>query len=304
MEIQNILILGSGTMGHQIGLLCAAHGYEVVLYDIQAEMMDAARKRVEAGAARMAAKGIIQEQDKTDILNRMAYTTDPHRAAENADLLSESVPEDPLLKGKVLGQFNELCPETTLFTSNTSSLIPSMFAEASGRPDRLCALHFHDVFLSNIVDVMPHPGTSPETLDTVKTFAESIGQIPILLHKEHNGYVFNNMLMVLLESALTLAEKDVASIEDIDRSWMGVMHTDAGPFGTMDAIGLDTVYKITDYWAKVRNDEQAKRNAAFLKEYIEQGHTGRKSGRGFYTYPDPAFREPDWIRSKTSIRPG
>lgn len=285
-DVQNVLIIGSGTMGQQIGLLCAGYGCRVNFYDMGEEILDAAKNRIFRNAERMVKNGRFTAEQKNGALQNLYFTSDPEKASRDVQLVSESIPEDPELKGKTLGLFNTFCDPATVFTTNTSSLVPSMFAEASGRPDRLCALHFHDTVFTNIVDIMPHPGTSMETLDAVKKFAAKIGQVAIVLNREHNGYVFNNMLMAVLDSALTLAEKDVASIEDIDKSWMGVLHTTVGPFGIMDSIGLDTVHKVTDYWAKIRRDKQALKNAAFLKKYLEEGKTGVKSGQGFYRYSE------------------
>ena len=103
------------------------------------------------------------------------------------------------------------------------------------------------------------------------------------------------MLSELLGSALTLASRQVAAIEDIDRAWMGIMKTAVGPFGIMDSIGLETVYKVTDYWAGVTNEPQAKANAAFLKAYVDKGEIGVKTGQGFYQYPHAAFLTPGFM---------
>lgn len=105
-------------------------------------------------------------------------TTDP-KIASQADLVSEAIPEDPKLKGEVFAQFNQLCPAHTIFTTNTSTLVPSMYADATGRPDRFAALHFHVyVWISSVVDIMPHPGTAVATLNLLEAFALRIGQIP------------------------------------------------------------------------------------------------------------------------------
>ena len=173
-----------------------------------------------------------------------------------------------------------------------------MFADATGRSDRFAALHFHDVRLTRIVDIMPHPGTSPETVDLIKAFAKRIGQVALVLKKENHGYLFNAMFMDLAKAAQTLAARGVASIEDIDRAWMGVMNAPAGPFGIMDSIGLDTALKVTDYWAAALQDPQAKMNADFIRRYVEAGNLGVKSGRGFYAYPDPAFARPGFINGE------
>ena len=170
-----------------------------------------------------------------------------------------------------------------------------MFAGATGRPEKLAALHFHDVRISTIVDVMPHPGTAQETMELVRDFAVRIGQTPIVMERESPGYVFNFMLSNLFQSAQTLAANGVASVEDVDRSWMGVTHMVTGPFGIMDSVGLDTVWKITNYWAQALKNPQQLKNAAFMKEYVDRGHLGEKTGRGFYTYPKPRFRDPDFI---------
>jgi len=282
-------------MGQQIGLQCAMYGYEVVYYDLTQEILDKALKRVAKLGSWFVSSGVLTEENLRQALARISATPDPVKAAQNTDLVSESVPEDPKLKVRVFAQFNQLCPERTIFTTNTSMLVPSMFAAATGRPEKLVALHFHDTRSTNVVDVMPHPGTAPEVTQLVHDFAVSIGQIVIVLHRESNGYVFNTMLSSLFTSALTLASRDVASIEDIDRAWMGVMHTPMGPFGIMDQIGLSTVWTITDYWAKKTGDPQAQANADFLKQYVNKGHLGFKTNRGFYSYPDPAYTQQDFL---------
>ena len=283
-DIKNILIIGSGTMGQQIGLLFAANGYDVVLYDISDDILKNAYSRIVKLSGSMVKTGKYSKNDMENALTRIRLTTSPEKAAENADLINESAPENPELKGKIFGMFHQLCKPETVFTTNTSSLLPSMFAQASGRPERLCALHFHDVLLTNVVDVMPHPGTSPEIVELVKAFAEKNNLLPIVLNKEHSGYVFNFMFMAFLSSALTLAQREVAPISEIDNAWTGVMHTKSGPFAIMDAIGLDTVCTITTARAEKTGDKQGKANALFLKEYVNAGKLGIKSDQGFYTY--------------------
>jgi 3-hydroxybutyryl-CoA dehydrogenase len=294
-DIKRVLILGAGTMGQQIGLQCAMHGYDVIYYDLTQEILDKALRRVNKLGAWYVSSGRLTEEDLRQALARITATPDAATAARDADLISESVPEDPGLKAKVFAQFNALCPERTIFTTNTSMLVPSMFAKAIGRPEKLVALHFHDTRSTNVVDLMPHPGTDPAVTQRVHDFAVSIGQIVIVLHRENSGYVFNTMLSSLFTSALTLASRNVATIEDIDRSWMGVMHTFMGPFGIMDQVGLSTVWTITDYWAKKMGDPQAQANANFLKQYVDMGHLGAKTNRGFYSYPDPAYAEANFL---------
>jgi 3-hydroxybutyryl-CoA dehydrogenase len=282
-------------MGQQIGFQCAIHEYDVVYYDLSQEILDKALRRIAKLGSWYISMGRLTEEKLQNALARISATPDPAKAAKDIDLISESVPEDPELKGKVFAQFHKLCPERTIFTTNTSMLVPSMFAKATGRPEKLVALHFHDVRSTDVVDVMPHPGTAPEVTRLVHDFAVSIGQIVIMLHRENSGYVFNTMLSSLFSSALTLASRHVSSIEDIDRSWMGVMHTAMGPFGIMDQVGLSTVWIITDYWAKKTGDAQAQANADFLKQYVDKGQLGFKTNQGFYSYPNPAYTDQKFL---------
>lgn len=295
-DIKKVLILGAGTMGQQIGLQCAMCGYDVAYYDISQDILDDAKKRVEKLASWYASTGRLTEEQLRQTLARVSYTSDAAKAAQDADIINESVPEDPVLKGKVFAQFNALCPERTIFTTNTSYLIPSLFAEASGRPDKLLALHFHDLRMTNVVDLMPHPGTDPEVTGLVNEFAKRVGLAVIMLQRENFGYVFNTMISSLFFSAMTLASKGVSSIEDVDRAWMGVTHMPVGPFGLMDQIGLKTVWTITEYWAKKAGDRQSQRNADFLKQYVDKGELGYKTNKGFYTYPDPSYGKPGFLK--------
>jgi 3-hydroxybutyryl-CoA dehydrogenase len=298
-DIHRILVIGAGTMGQQIGLQCAMYGYDVTLYDLLPAALDAAITQISAYAAELVAGGGLSQEAAAAALKRIAITHQPEEAAAKADLVSESVPEDPELKGRVFAQFHALCPPTTIFTTNTSSLVPSMYAGATGRPAQFAALHFHSpVWVSNVVDVMPHPGTAPEVVTLLAEFARRIGQIPIVLQIETHGYVFNAMLNAVNREALTLAANGVAAVKDIDRAWMGVMKMPIGPFGIMDLVGLDTVWSITDYWAQRLSDVQLQANANFIKTYIEKGWLGVKTRQGFYHYPQPAYQQPGFLEGK------
>lgn len=295
-DVRRILVVGAGTMGREIGLQCAMHGYDVALYDPDEDALAGAREQHEAILNDFVAEGRLSTPLKEATLARITATMDPEAAAMEVDLLSESVPEQPALKRKVFAQFDSLYRPRTIFTTNTSSFVPSMFVEASGRPTQFAALHFHHVvWVSNVVDVMPHPGTAPETVALLEAFARRIGQIPIVCQKESHGYVFNAMLNALNGAALTLVANEVASVEDVDRAWMGVMKMPVGPLGILDGVGLDTAYDITSYWAEALGDPQLKKNAHLLKSYVDEGRLGTKTGEGFYSYPDPAYQQPDFL---------
>jgi 3-hydroxybutyryl-CoA dehydrogenase len=298
-EIRRVLVVGSGTMGLQIGLQAAMHGYDVVLHDADPTALDGANQRIRGYGEAAVAAGAADAGTLERALARLECSGDPAAAAAGADILSESVPEDPELKGRILGQFNELWPERAIFTTNSSTLVPSMFAAATGRPGRFAALHFHTpVWSSNVVDVMPHPGTSEEATECLIGFSRLIGQIPIRLRRESFGYVFNALYTAINREALTLVANGVAAVEDVDRSWMGIMKMPIGPFGMLDGVGLDTAWHITDYWARLTKDAQTVTNARFLRAYVDSGHLGVKSGQGFYRYPHPAYEEPGFLEAE------
>ena len=294
-EIRRVLIVGAGTMGQQIGLLCALTNLETTVYDISQGALEKAGHRMRRLADKFVSRRRVTDDQAAAALNRIRMTTNPADAAEQIDFLSESVSEDAELKCRVLEEFNRLCPAHVIFTTNTSSLIPSMMADASGRPEKFAAFHFHNTLTTRIVDIMPHAGTSAETIARIEAFARHLGQVPILLRKENHGYVFNAMLMNLCDTALYLAAGGVADIEEIDRSWMGVMGMEIGPFGIMDTIGLDTVLSVNQIWARQLNDPKAIANVNFLRQFVDAGRLGTKTGRGFYAYPGPAYAEEGFV---------
>jgi 3-hydroxybutyryl-CoA dehydrogenase len=298
MEIKNVLIVGTGTLGSQIGFQCARHGFKTTMYDLKEEGLEFSKKsHQEIGEATKADLGVDDDAIAAAHAN-LSYTTDLDSAAKDCDLVSESVPENPELKRKVFADLNKLCPEHTIFTSNSSTLLPSEIAEGTGRPEKFLALHFANrIWVANVGEVMKHPGTAPEVFERVLKFAAEIGMVPIRIEKEHNGYVLNALLVPLLNAAQTLLANGIASPEDTDRTWMISTQAPAGPCATMDLVGLETIYAIGDHWATVTGDEQMRKNADFIKEhYLDKGLLGMKSGEGFYKYPEPAFMKPDFLK--------
>lgn len=295
-NIRKVLVVGTGTMGQKIALQCARCGYDVVAFDAFPKSVENAREKIPAFATELVAQQKMTPEASEAARSRIHYTSNPEDGAD-ADLLSESVFEDPDLKKKVFGQFNQVCLPKTIFTTNTSTLLPSMYAEATGRPAQFAALHFLGVFVKNLVEVMPHPGTSPETVELLAAFAKRIKQVPLVLKKENPGYVANAIVNKMVAEAQKIALVDkLASIEDVDRAVMldlGILY---GPFGYLDHVGLDTTWRILESHAKISDDASAQQLADEIKrEYIDKGWLGVKSGRGFYTYPDPAYLRPDFL---------
>ncbi len=291
MQIENISIIGTGNLGTRIGLQAAISGYHVIFYDISDSAIEKAKIVIDKIIVQLIKAGTLTYDKKQDALSRISYSTHLKSALAECDFISESVTEELSIKEKVWKQIGELAPTKTIFTTNTSYLLPSQLATISGRPQKFCAFHFHDVFYARVVDIMPHPTTDPSLIALLQELGRSLNQVPVIVKKESPGYIFNFMLMAVLGAAGRLKTKDIASIEDIDRSWMVNFHMPTGPFGILDNIGLDTAWHVV----KEREDAASQAFAKLLKEYIDQGKLGEKTGEGFYKYPKPAYRDPGFI---------
>lgn len=291
-DIKNVLILGSGTLGLRIGLQSALSGFNTIIYDIHEEAFTSAKKIQQSILNNLIERNILNADEAEAATSRITFTTDAAKAAATADFVSESVVEDLEVKKKVWAQFAGLCPPHTVFTTNTSYITPSLFAAETGRPELFCAFHFHDVFYANVVDVMPNAKTAQWVVDLLMEMGRKLNQTPVFVKKESPGYIFNAMLVAVIGAAGALVTYDIASIEDVDRSWMGNFKMDRGPFGILDIIGLETVWHVTN----ALPDSKSKKFAALLKTYVDAGKLGVKTGEGFYKYPNPAFQKNDFVK--------
>lgn len=291
MKIKKVCVLGAGTLGTRVALQAALSGYEVSLYDINLKALKSAKEVMETIVTKLAKASGLESESGLMAIEKITFTKDPKVAVHEADIINESVLEEVSVKTEVWKLFGEIAPEKTIFTTNTSYLLPSMFAEVSGRPAKFCAFHFHDVFTAKVVDIMPHPGTDPALIPLLMDFGRSLEQVPVLVKKENNGYIFNTMLMSFIGAAGKLLVNDIASIEDIDKSWMVNFNMPKGPFGILDTIGLETAWHVT----KNQPDKASQAFAALLKTYVDAGKLGEKSGEGFYKYPKPKYKNPDFL---------
>jgi 3-hydroxybutyryl-CoA dehydrogenase len=300
-ELQNILVIGAGTMGKQIAVQCAGHGYDVTLYDVDPSVLGKAKDAAAQILNWLSAHRHIRAAELNLILSRIRIESDCASAGARADLVIECVFEDLETKRAIFRAVGGHCPEHTIYATNTSSFTASMLVDSCVNPSRLAALHFHlPVWTSNVVDLMPHPGTDPLVVEALSRFAHRIGQIVITYKKETHGYIFNSLFGAMQRQALDLVMGGFASIEDVDRAWMGIFKMPIGPFGMMDQIGLDTIQRITLFWARALNDSIGEQRAAFLERLTAQGFCGTKSNRGFYTYPDPAYAQTDFLQKGDS----
>jgi 3-hydroxybutyryl-CoA dehydrogenase len=286
-DIRHVFVIGAGTMGSQIALRCAAEGYKVTVYDISSEALEKAADRMRSLAEEWVSEKHLTSEQAQAAFSGVRLTSDPQDAA-NADLVSESVVEDPEVKAKVFAQFAKICPARAIFTTNSSTLVPSTYASATGRPEQFAALHFYNVWDANMVDIAPHPGTNQQTLEILKGFATRIGQIPIVLKKEYPGYIGNALVEPFFPAAIELLI-DGVHFEDVDRAAMIHLGMRAGPCAILDTDGLDFMVHMF-LRAGFRS------GAEFLKRnFVDKGLLGKKSGKGFYDWPNPAFVSPDFL---------
>jgi 3-hydroxybutyryl-CoA dehydrogenase len=176
-------------------------------------------------------------------------------------------------------------------------MLPSDFAKDTGRPEKFLALHFaNPIWEANIGEVMGHSGTSPEVFNRVIKFAEQIGMIPIPIHKEQNGYIINSLLIPWLNAAGDLLVNEVTEYQNVDKTWMISTGMAMGPFGVIDMVGIDTLFKVEKHWGEILNDpERLKRAAYYKKKYIDKGNLGMKTGEGFYSYPNPKYQDKNFL---------
>ncbi len=294
-EIKRVWIVGAGTMACEIALQCARHLVPVRLYDAFPRVLEQVPRRLAESAQHLEQIGKIEAASAEAVLGRIETRPDLQALGE-ADLVIECVPENLELKRRVFEQISEHARPETILATNTSSLLPSQLAASCRQPKRLAALHFHlPVAISNIVDLMGHPGTEPSVLDSLEKFARRIGQIPIRYERESHAYIFNSIFGAMERQALDLVIQGVATFENVDRSWMGIFKMSIGPFGMFDGIGLDSLCEVLNHWAETLNDDAGRRRVAFLKRWIDAGFLGVKTKRGFYTYPEPAFAQPGFL---------
>ncbi len=296
-KIKRVCVAGAGYMGWQIGLQCSSHGFPVVLYDVSEEALERAIRAIVQELGRWAEENKTASEERGAILGRIRTTVDIREAASDADLVIEAVPERLEVKQNVFGRLDEVCVDHTILATNSSSIRVSKIEDATGRPDRVLNMHFYsNPWRRSIVELMRGSATSDETMGHARNFALGIGMVPLVVLRESTGFIFNRVWRAVKRECLHLVDEGVASFEDVDRAWMCLYGTEVGPFGMMDGVGLDVVRDIEMVYYEESGDERDK-PPRLLLDKIERGELGVKTGKGFYAYPDPAFRDPSWLRA-------
>ncbi len=281
-----IAIIGLGIMGTKVAWACARAGIPTRLYDADAAQIESALHTAlswSTGEEQLRLRDRLQPAD--------------HLAGALADvqLAFENVPEKLALKQSVHRDIGALLTETAWQGSNTSSLLCTPIAEASGRPDRFFCLNFNDPRTSRLVELMPGSKTSDACQTFAKAWARHIGMVPVTTRREQMGYSSNRLWREIKKEALRQIGNGYSTPEDIDRAWMLNWGTLQGPCGLMDDVGLHTILSVEQSYFEASGDE-SDRPPQFLVDMVERGELGTAAGKGFYTYPDPAYRAPDFLR--------
>ncbi len=296
--IKNVTIAGAGVMGAQVSWQCAISGFDVVVYDAFDSGLEKGKQQHQSYAQLFVDENKATKAEIDAALARISYTSNMEEAFANADIVNESVPEDPAIKHDFWSKASEICKPDAILTSNTSSFTPSQLVDAVNKPERFLTLHFWSgVWNNKIGEVMGHAGTDAQVFEKVVEFADAIGMMPIPIKKEQAGYISNSLIIPWSASALKLHFSGVADFKEVDKVWIaanggtGAM----GPFGHMDSFGINVCYNISLHLSAI--DPAMAEVAEKLKtEFIDKGKMGALSGEGFYTYPNPEYMEPDFLK--------
>jgi 3-hydroxybutyryl-CoA dehydrogenase len=285
MPIQKVGVVGCGLMGSGIAQVVAASGFNTVVREVSAELLDKGLKSIDKNLNRLAEKGTITEAVKSEIRSRLKGTT-KIEDLKDCDVIVEAIIEQLPAKRELFSSLDAICPATTIFASNTSSLTITEIATATKRPQRFVGLHFFNpVPVMKLVEVVRTIATEPAVYEEMVAFGAKLGKTPVRA-QDSTGFIVNRLLVPYLLDAIRALEEGVGSIEDIDNSMkLGCGHP-MGPLTLLDFVGLDTTY----YISQIMFDEFKERRFAappLLKRMVLAGWNGRKSGRGFYDYADP-----------------
>jgi 3-hydroxybutyryl-CoA dehydrogenase len=297
MKIQNVAVIGAGMLGAQIAIQAAFHHYRVTIFDLDpgsfGRSLELSKIRMQ-NSSRKPALSWPQMKKGARMVNPC---TSLKEAVGGADLVIEAVPEDLALKRKVFKHLDTLAPRKAILATNSSSIPVSRLEKATSRREKCLNLHFYGLDQGKtIVDVMGGTRTLPRIMKAVKEWVQSIDCIPLTVKKEILGFCFNRIWRAVKREALYMWAGGYADFRDIDRGWMNWTGMSQGPFGLMDSVGLDVVYDIEKVYYSESRDARDRPPKA-LKAMIDRGELGVKTGKGFYTYPDPEFRSPGFLKA-------
>ena len=290
MAIEKVGVVGCGLMGSGIAQVAASAGFQVTVREVSPQLVEKGLQSIDKNLQRLVDKGTLLQAERDKVRGRLRGTANLEDL-KDCDIVIEAIIEQLPAKRELWNALDKICPKATIFASNTSSLSITEMATFTQRPDRFLGLHFFNpVPVMKLVEVIRTIATDPKVNEDVVAFAVRLGKTPVRT-TDRTGFIVNRLLVPYLLDAVRALEEGVGSVEDIDNSMkLGCGHP-MGPLALLDFVGNDTTY----YIANIMFDEfKEKRFASppLLKRMVLSGWNGRKAGRGFYDYSDPAKPKP------------
>ncbi len=285
-------------MGCFNSLMAARHGYEALVYDCSQGKLETFRQRLsKLSEAILISQQGMDNECVEDILTRIQTVSDLEQIGAQAGLISESVFEDVQVKRNILRTIDQICPAPTIITTNTSSISISDLETALDSADRFAGLHSH--LYSRLFDIGAGRLTSPQVIDQLRWYVQSLNGFPVILKADKSGYCYNTMIDGLFAAAIILSTDFGICFFDIDRAWMTKTDSLLGPFGMMDGVGLNVIYDSTydEGLPDKFQREMDNRKDKLVKPYCANNALGIKSGKGFYSYPNPEYQTSEFRRS-------